>query len=86
MSGKPDPNKLSPKESRICMGKLADALHRVSYVGDVKIRFRAGAPYQVELTQSLLPKDILDERVLCVMLRSDNDEESGKKGGNPSSS
>lgn len=69
MSGKSDPNRISRTESRLCVAKVVDAVQNAGYHGDVTLRFRNGELFNVICNQTALPRDILDERFLCVLLR-----------------
>jgi hypothetical protein len=74
---KNDPHKLSPKQSRLAVARLMEAVQNAKYHGDVTLKFRGGDLVHVESAQSALPRDILEERFLCVLLRSRDDGESG---------
>lgn len=69
-----DANKLSTRDTRLCVAKLVQAMQEVNFHGDVKIRFRMGELFHIEMTQSALPRDILNDRFLCVLLRSVENE------------
>jgi hypothetical protein len=74
---KPDPHKLSPKQSRLAVARLMEAVQNAKFHGDVTLKFRGGDLVHVETGQSALPRDILEERFLCVLLRSRCDGEGG---------
>lgn len=75
MNKKNDPHKLSPRESHLCVTKLLEGVQNAKYHGDIKLRFRDGELFHIECTQSALPKAILEEKFLCVLLRSKEDAE-----------
>lgn len=64
-----DECRLSTKESRVCVAKLIEAVQNVHYHGEVLLKFRAGELVHVDLMQSALPQDILQERFLGVILK-----------------
>lgn len=79
----PDPHKLNPKESRMCVARLMEAIQNARYHGEVSLRFRSGDLVHVDCTQSALPRDILQEKFLCVLLRSQPDESSPQSDESP---
>ena len=65
-----DPHKLSVSETRRCVGMLLEALQNASYHGNVTLKFRDGELFNVETSQSIIPRSILEETSLCVLIRN----------------
>jgi hypothetical protein len=76
MGRKPDENRLSKKDTRTCVVKLVSTLQESGYHGDVRLKLRAGELVHVELQQSALPRDILQDRFLCALV--DHDAKNGE--------
>jgi len=65
-----DQHRLNPRESRTCVAKLMEGLQNAKFHGDITLKFRGGELVHVESLQSALPRDILQEKFLCVLLTS----------------
>lgn len=76
-----DPHKLNAKEARIAVAKLLEATQNANYHGDIRLKMRDGELFHIDLSQSALPRDILEERFVCVLLRSNLDgvQEEGQE-------
>ena len=64
-----DPQRLTRAETRACIVKLNDILQGSRYFGDVKLKYREGQLVHVEMGQSALPRDILEDRLICALVR-----------------
>jgi len=64
-----DPQRLTPSETRACVVKLNDILQGSGYFGDVRLKYRGGQLVHVDLEQSALPRDILEDRFICALVR-----------------
>lgn len=65
-----DPVKLSARDTRVCVSKLLEACQNAGYHGEIKLKLRDGLLFNVEFSQTALPRSILDSEFLCVLLKS----------------
>jgi len=68
--------KLSSAESRLAFAKLMEAVQNASYHGEVTLVIKRGELASVRLSQTGLPRDILEETFGCVVLTTGRDDES----------
>ena len=70
--GRHDPHRLTQVQTRTAVLKLLMTSQESRYHGDVTLKFRAGALVHVDFTQSALPRDILEDRFVCALVRGKN--------------
>jgi hypothetical protein len=63
-----------------------EAIQKARYHGDIRIKLKEGELIHIECSQSCLPRDILEDRFVCVLLRrvsdavySEDEDEGSRK-------
>jgi hypothetical protein len=69
-----DVHRLGQKETRIALARLVEALQSARFYGDVRLKMKGGDLAHVILEQAVVPRDILEERLVCVVLKRESRE------------